>query len=164
MVGCLGMGGTFGNPASSSHAMGLRARQLVEDAREEVATLIGADADEIIWTRGAIESNNLALEWYSDIALTRRNSVTSLLEHKAILDTIGSLEKRGLSVNYLRPSSSVEITAEVLGDALGADTGIVSLMLVNNELGTLPNIAAMSHWVWVNVDTLGSATAAGCCD
>ncbi|RKP45659.1 aminotransferase class V-fold PLP-dependent enzyme [Trinickia fusca] len=147
MVGCLGAEGAFGNPASSSHAIGLRARQLVEQGRKQVAALIGAHADEIIWTSGATESNNLALKGYADAASTRRHLVTSVLEHKAVLDTMGSLEKRGMSVTYLRPSAEGEITADAVAAALTAETGMVSLMLVNNELGTLTDIAAISQIV-----------------
>lgn len=147
MFGCLGIAGAFGNPASSSHAAGLRARQLVERGRQQVAALIGASADEIVWTSGATESNNLALKGYADTASTRRHLITSVLEHKAVLDTMGSLEKRGMPVSYLRPSANGEITAEAVAAALRADTGLVSLMLVNNEIGTLTDIAAISRAV-----------------
>jgi len=147
MFGCLGMTGAFGNPASSSHAAGQRARQLVERGRQQVAALIGAFPDEIVWTSGATESNNLALKGYADTASARRHLITSQLEHKAVLDTMTSLEKRGMPVSYLRPSASGEITADAVAAALREDTGLVSLMLVNNELGTLTDIAAISHVV-----------------
>jgi len=132
MFGCLGMTGAFGNPASSSHAAGQRARQLVERGRQQVAALIGAFPDEIVWTSGATESNNLALKGYADTASTRRHLITSPLEHKAVLDTMASLEKRGMPVSYLRPSENDEITVEAVAAALREDTGLVSLMLVNN--------------------------------
>jgi cysteine desulfurase len=147
MFGCLGMTGAFGNPASSSHAAGQRARQLVERGRQQVAALIGAFPDEIVWTSGATESNNLALKGYADTASTRRHLITSPLEHKAVLDTMASLEKRGMPVSYLRPSENDEITVEAVAAALREDTGLVSLMLVNNELGTLTDIAAISRVV-----------------
>lgn len=147
MFGCLGMSGAFGNPASSSHAAGQRARQLVERGRQQVAALIGASADEIVWTSGATESNNLALKGYADTASARRHLITSQLEHKAVLDTMASLEKRGLPVSYLRPSENGEITVQTVAAALREDTGLVSLMLVNNELGTLTDIAAISQVV-----------------
>ena len=147
MFGCLGMTGAFGNPASSSHAAGQRARQLVERGRQQVAALIGASADEIVWTSGATESNNLALKGYADTASGKRHLITSPLEHKAVLDTMSCLEKRGMSVSYLRPSANGEITAEAVAAALREDTGLVSLMLVNNELGTLTDIAAISRVV-----------------
>jgi len=147
MFGCLGMTGAFGNPASSSHAAGQRARQLVERGRQQVAALIGAFPDEIVWTSGATESNNLALKGYADTASARRHLITSQLEHKAVLDTMASLEKRGLPVTYLRPSATGEITPDAVAAALREDTGLVSLMLVNNELGTLTDIAAISRVV-----------------
>ncbi|NRO98209.1 aminotransferase class V-fold PLP-dependent enzyme [Paraburkholderia sp. NMBU_R16] len=147
MFGCLGMTGAFGNPASSSHAAGQRARQLVERGRQQVAALIGAFPDEIVWTSGATESNNLALKGYADNASARRHLITSQLEHKAVLDTMASLEKRGMPVSYLRPSENGEITVEAVAASLREDTGLVSLMLVNNELGTLTDIAAISRVV-----------------
>lgn len=147
MSGCLGIAGVFGNPASSSHLAGVRAREMVERARGQVAALIGADADEIIWTSGATESNNLALKGYADKALTRMHLVTSCLEHKAVLDTMKFIERRAMAITYLSPSSDGEITADAVSSALCPDTGLVSLMLVNNELGTLTDIAAISQVV-----------------
>jgi len=120
---------------------------LVERGRQQVAALIGAFPDEIVWTSGATESNNLALKGYADTASTRRHLITSPLEHKAVLDTMASLEKRGMPVSYLRPSENDEITVEAVAAALREDTGLVSLMLVNNELGTLTDIAAISRVV-----------------
>ncbi len=147
MFGCLGMEGDFGNPASSSHGAGQRARRLVEQARKDVAALIGADAGEIVWTSGATESNNLALKGYADRATQKRHLVTSQLEHKAILDTMTSLEARGMTVTRLAPNAHGEITAEAVAAALTPDTGLVSLMLVNNELGTLTDVAAIARVV-----------------
>ena len=147
MFGCLGLEGDFGNPASSSHGAGQRARRLVEQARKDVAALIGADAADIVWTSGATESNNLALKGYADRATEKRHLITSQLEHKAILDTMTSLEARGMSVTRLAPDAQGEITAEAVAAALRPDTGLVSLMLVNNELGTLTDIAPIARVV-----------------
>lgn len=147
MFGCLGIGGVFGNPASSSHAAGTDAREKVERARAQVAALIGASATEIVWTSGATESNNLAIKGYAEHAVNRRHFVTSQIEHKAILDTMASLEKRGCSVTYLCPESSGEISVDAVKRALRDDTGIVSLMLVNNEIGTLTDMAAIASVV-----------------
>ncbi|SDC85120.1 cysteine desulfurase [Paraburkholderia lycopersici] len=147
MSGCLGMAGDFGNPASSSHGAGQRARRLVEQARKDVAALIGADAQDIIWTSGATESNNLALKGYADRATQKRHLITSQLEHKAVLDTTASLEARGMAVTRLAPTAQGEITAQAVAAALRPDTGLVSLMLVNNELGTLTDIASIAHVV-----------------
>lgn len=147
MIGCLGIDGVFGNPASTSHAPGMLARAKVERAREQVAALIGARADEIIWTSGATESNNLALKGFADAATGRRHLVTSCIEHKAILDTMASLSERGFSVTYLSPTPDGEITPDAVAAAIGPETGLVSLMLVNNELGTLTDIAAIARIV-----------------
>jgi len=147
MTACLGIEGAFGNPASSSHATGRRARNQVEHARDQVAALIGADADEIIWTSGATESNNLALKGYADTATDKRHLITSRIEHKAILDTMASLSTRGLSVTYLSPTAQGEITADAVAAAMTPETGLVSLMLVNNELGTLTDIHAIAQIV-----------------
>ena len=144
MTECLGIDGVFGNPASSSHAAGAAAREKVERARKQVADLIGAQPHEIVWTSGATESNNLALKGYAEGAGARRHLVTSPLEHKAILDTMSNLEKRGMSVTYVRPTANGEITADAVAAAIGPETGLVSLMLVNNELGTLTDIAAIA--------------------
>lgn len=144
MSECLGIDGVFGNPASSSHAAGIAARERVERAREQVARLIGADAQEIVWTSGATESNNLALKGCAELATSRRHMVTSRIEHKAILDTMASLEKRGMSITFIRPTADGEITAEAVAAAVGPQTCLVSLMLVNNELGTLTDIAAIA--------------------
>ncbi len=144
MSDCLGMDGVFGNPASSSHDAGTRARALVERARQQVAALIGAEAAEIVWTSGATESNNLALKGYAEAATARPHLVTSILEHKAILDTAASLEKRGTPVTWLRPAPDGSISPAAVAAALREDTGLVSLMLVNNEIGTLTDIAAIA--------------------
>ncbi|MGS0896789.1 aminotransferase class V-fold PLP-dependent enzyme [Burkholderia stagnalis] len=147
MTACLGMDGIFGNPASSSHIAGKQAKDKVERARAQVAALIGADADEIVWTSGATESNNLALKGYAEAAADKRHLITSRIEHKAILDTMANLSTHGLSVTYLSPTSNGEITADAVAAAIGPDTGLVSLMLVNNELGTLTDIAAIARIV-----------------
>ncbi|HWV05561.1 aminotransferase class V-fold PLP-dependent enzyme [Ralstonia sp.] len=147
MTACLGMEGAFGNPASSSHATGRVARNKVEQARKQVAALIGADADEIIWTSGATESNNLALKGYADAATGKRHLITSRIEHKAILDTMANLSARGCSVTYLSPTRDGEITPEAVAAAITPDTGLVSLMLVNNELGTLTDVGAIAQIV-----------------
>ncbi|NLP65798.1 aminotransferase class V-fold PLP-dependent enzyme [Paraburkholderia sacchari] len=141
---CLGIEGAFGNPASSSHTAGMKARGLVEEARAQVAALIGAAPDEIVWTSGATESNNLALKGYADAATGARHLITSCLEHKAILDTMANLEQRGIAVTYVRPDADGSIGVEAVKAALRSDTGLVSLMLVNNEIGTLTDIAAIA--------------------
>ncbi|MDR0276425.1 MAG: aminotransferase class V-fold PLP-dependent enzyme [Paucimonas sp.] len=146
MVKCLGATGNFGNPASSSHRYGQQARQAVERARAEVAALVGARAEQIIWTSGATESNNLALK---GLAQGRNGGhiITSRIEHKAVLDTARQLEVAGFEVTYLSPDQQGLITPEAVAAALRPDTFLVSLMLVNNELGTLTDVRRIGEIV-----------------
>lgn len=148
MVECLGFSGNFGNPASSSHAFGQQARLTVERARQQVAELVGAQAQEIVWTSGATESNNLALKGVAQArAAGGGHIITSQIEHKAILDTASQLQEAGVCVTYLMPDADGLITAQAVSDALRDDTFLVSLMLVNNELGTVNDIAAIGATV-----------------
>jgi cysteine desulfurase len=148
MVTCLGREGTFGNPASSSHAYGTQARQAVESARRQVGELVGTDAESLIWTSGATESNNLAIK---GIALgakgSRRHLITSRIEHKAVVDTVRQLEQAGYPVTWLEPDRQGLIQPEAVRQALREDTLLVSLMLVNNELGTVTDIASIGQLV-----------------
>ncbi|QVW21678.1 aminotransferase class V-fold PLP-dependent enzyme [Pseudomonas hormoni] len=148
MVECLGFSGNFGNPASSSHAFGQQARQTVEQARKQVAELVGAQADQIVWTSGATESNNLALKGVAQArGISGGHVITSQIEHKAILDTAKQLQDAGVAVTYLVPDEEGLITAQAVSEAMREDTFLVSLMLVNNELGTLNDIAAIGEVV-----------------
>ncbi|EIK97012.1 class V aminotransferase [Pseudomonas sp. M47T1] len=148
MVECLGQAGNFGNPASSSHAYGQRARQSVELARRQVGELIGAHADTLVWTSGATESNNLALKGIAASASAeRRHIITSVLEHKAILDTVNELEQQGFRITRLQPDHLGLIQPQAVRAALCSDTLLVSLMLVNNELGTLTDVATIGQVV-----------------
>lgn len=162
MVKCLGAAGNFGNPASSSHRYGQQARQAVELAREQVASLVGARADQLVWTSGATESNNLALK---GLAQGRNGGhiITSRVEHKAVLDTARQLQDAGFEVTYLTPDTNGLITPRAVLAALRPDTFLVSLMLVNNELGTLNDVRAIGdivrrHGALLHVD---AAQAAG---
>jgi cysteine desulfurase len=148
MVECLGFTGNFGNPASSSHAFGQQARQSVEHARQQVATLVGAQPDQIIWTSGATESNNLALKGVAQArGIAGGHVITSQIEHKAILDTAKQLQDAGVAVTYLVPNAEGIITPQAVSEALRDDTFLVSLMLVNNELGTVNDIASIGEIV-----------------
>ncbi|WP_213881454.1 aminotransferase class V-fold PLP-dependent enzyme [Pseudomonas sp. dw_358] len=148
MVECLGQAGNFGNPASSSHAYGSRARQAVEQARRQVAELVGADACDIIWTSGATESNNLAIKGVHQAATgQRRHIITSAIEHKAVIDTVKQLESLGAQVTWLQPDAQGLIQPAAVAAALRPDTLLVSLMLINNELGTLTDIARIGALV-----------------
>lgn len=167
MVQCLGRSGNFGNPASSSHAYGRQARSAVDVARQQVAELVGAQAQQIIWTSGATESNNLALKGVAHDFAQRQGRpgghlITSKIEHKAILDTAQQLEGIGFDVTYLLPDANGLISPEAVAAALREDTFLVSLMLVNNELGTLSDIArigelAREHGALFHVDAAQGA-------
>ena len=144
MAGCLTLGGIFANPASRSHVYGWQAEEAVEAARRQVAALIGAEPREIVWTSGATEADNLAIkgaaEFYSDRG---RHIVTSAIEHKAVLDTCHHLEGKGYRVTYLQPGADGLITPAMVESALEPDTFLVSLMHVNNEIGTATDVAAI---------------------
>lgn len=150
MIDCLGVSDNFGNPASSSHGYGRNARAAVEGARAQVARLIGAQPEQIVWTSGATESNNLALKGAAQARnrLTRGGHViTSQIEHKAVLDTARQLELDGFEVTYLAPDADGLISPVAVRNALREDTFLVSLMVVNNELGTVNDIAAIGTLV-----------------
>ena len=135
----------FGNPASRSHAYGWSAEEAVEIAREHVAALVGADPREIVWTSGATEGNNLAIkgaaQFYKDKG---KHIVTVKTEHKAVLDTCRDLERQGFEVTYLQPQDNGLISVEQLTAALRPDTILVSVMWVNNEIGVVQDIGALS--------------------
>ena len=136
----------FGNPASRSHSFGWVADEAVERAREQVAALVNADPKEIVWTSGATESNNLALKgaahFYADKG---KHIITVQTEHKAVLDTVRELERQGFAATYLDPEPNGLIDLEKLKAALRPDTTIVSVMLVNNEIGVVQDIAAIGE-------------------
>jgi len=146
MMACLTMDGNFANPASRSHVYGWKSEEVVERSRRQVADLVGAQTREIVWTSGATESNNLAIK---GLALQKeavgRHIVTSSVEHKAVLDTCSELELQGFSVSYLKPGADGRITPEQLEQSLQEDTILVSLMHVNNEIGTINDIAALGR-------------------
>jgi cysteine desulfurase len=134
----------FGNPASRSHPYGWEAEKAVEEAREQVALLVGADPREIVWTSGATESINLALKGAAAFYKSRgRHLVTLKTEHKATLDTMRELERQGFDVTYLdvRPDGLVDIDA--FKAALRPDTIVASVLLVNNEIGVIQDVVAL---------------------
>lgn len=134
--------GHFGNPASRSHMFGWQAEAAVEEARQDVAALIGADAREIVWTSGATEANNLAIKGCAHFNQRKgKHMITSRIEHKAVLDTCRQLEREGFDVTYLDPDSNGLVHPEMVLEAIREDTTIVSIMHVNNELGTVNDIA-----------------------
>src|SRR5690606_6513439 len=147
MLRCLTLDGTFANPASRSHLYGWQAVEAVEEARGHVAALINADPREIVWTSGATEANNLALKGaaaaYRETHPNGGHILVSAIEHKAVLDPAAWLETQGFSVTYLAPDESGRIAQESVREALRSDTFLVSVMHVNNELGTVNDIAAI---------------------
>ncbi|MDY0207584.1 MAG: IscS subfamily cysteine desulfurase [Pseudomonas sp.] len=146
MCDCLTLDGNFGNAASRSHVYGWRAEEAIEHARRQVADLINADPREIVWTSGATESNNLAIKGIAHFYVSKgKHIVTSKLEHKAVLDATRQLEREGYEVTYLEPCEDGLITADMVAGALREDTILVSIMHVNNEIGTINDIAAIGE-------------------
>ncbi|APQ11471.1 IscS subfamily cysteine desulfurase [Pseudomonas oryzihabitans] len=146
MSECLLVDGNFGNPASRSHLFGWKAEEAVENARRQVAELVNADPREIVWTSGATESDNLAIKGAAHFYQNKgKHLITSKIEHKAVLDTTRQLEREGFEVTYLEPGEDGLITPEMVEAALREDTILVSVMHVNNEIGTINDIAAIGE-------------------
>jgi cysteine desulfurase len=145
MAECLTLEGAFGNPGSASHEYGERASELVERARAQVAAAVGAEAAEIVWTSGATEANNLAIfgtaHHYRDAG---RHIVTSRTEHKSVLDPCRELERQGWRVTRVAPDRDGILDPGRVAAALRPDTVLVSIMHVNNEIGTIHDIAAIA--------------------
>ncbi len=153
----------FGNPASRSHSFGWRAEEAVEKARDQVAALIGADPREIIWTSGATEADNLAIKGAAHFYHQRgKHIVTCKTEHKAVLDTCRRLEREGFEVTYLDPEPNGLIDLKRLEATIRADTILVSIMHVNNEIGVIQDIAGIGgitrqHGIIFHTDAAQSA-------
>ena len=146
MVECLGFHANFGNPASSSHAFGQAARQTVERARRQVAELVGAEPEQIVWTSGATESNNLALKGAAHFYQGKgRHIITVKTEHKAVLDTCRHLEREGFEVTYLDVDQDGLLNLDAFRDAIRPDTILASVMFVNNEIGVIQDIDAIGR-------------------
>lgn len=140
----LGTDGVFGNPASRSHIYGWQAEEAVESARRDVADLIGCDPREIVWTSGATEADNLAIKGVAGACAGRgRHIITSRIEHKAVIDPCRHLEQQGWEVTWLEPDERGRIAPDHVAGAVREDTVLVSLMAVNNEVGTCNDIAAI---------------------
>jgi cysteine desulfurase len=134
----------FGNPASRSHAWGWEAEDAVEKARAQVADLVGADAKELVWTSGATESINLALKGAAHFYQGRgKHIVTLKTEHKAVLDTCRELERQGFEVTYLDVQPDGLLDLDALKAALRPDTILVSVLLVNNEIGVIQDVQSI---------------------
>ncbi|HAB01637.1 MAG TPA: IscS subfamily cysteine desulfurase [Pseudomonas sp.] len=163
MADCLLVDGNFGNPASRSHVFGWKAEEAVENGRRQVAELINADPREIVWTSGATESDNLAIKGVAHFYQTKgKHIITSKIEHKAVLDTTRQLEREGFEVTYLEPGEDGIVTPAMVEAVLRDDTILVSLMHVNNEVGSINDITAIgeltrSRGVLFHVDAAQSA-------
>ena len=142
MSGCLLTDGDFGNPASTSHVYGWQASELVEEARAQVAGLIGGDPRGVVWTSGATESDNLALKGVFE-AHGGGHLVTSSYEHKAVLDTAAYLQSKGADVTYVEPRPDGVVDPAAVAAALRPETILVSIMHANNEVGTVNDVGAI---------------------
>lgn len=151
MYECLKLDGNFGNPASRSHEFGWKAEEAVERARMQVASLVNADTREIVWTSGATESDNLAIKGAARFYKDRGNHIiTSKIEHKAVLDPCRQLEREGFEVTYLDPNEDGVITLEMLKKHIKDETILVSLMHINNELGSVTDIEEIGNFTREN--------------
>ena len=140
----LTLDGNFGNPASRSHKFGWKAEESVEEARSHVANLVGCDPREIVWTSGATEADNLAIKGIANFYQSKgKHIITSKIEHKAVLDPCRQLERDGFEVTYLEPNEGGLITVEAILDAIREDTILISIMHINNELGTINDLESI---------------------
>jgi cysteine desulfurase len=145
MAECLTGEGSFGNPSSANHAYGTRAAELVESARAQVAACVGAEPGEIVWTSGATEATNLAIFGVAHYyRMSGKHIVTARTEHKSVLDSCRELERRGWRVTYLSPGPGGILEPGRIAEVLEPETVLVSVMHVNNEIGTLQDIAAIA--------------------
>ena len=137
----------YGNPASRSHPYGWTAEKAVENAREEVARLVGADPREIVWTSGATESNNLAIKGAANFYASTKGKhiLTIATEHKAVIDAVRELERQGFTATYLEPEPNGLVDLAKFKAAIQPDTVLASVMMVNNEIGVIQDITAIGN-------------------
>lgn len=145
----LGPDGDFGNPASQTHIYGQRAAEAVFKAREQIANSISATSEDLIFTSGATEANNLAIlgamRFYQ--RPNRKHAITMTTEHKAVLDVFKQLEKEGFNVTYLDPESDGLLNLNKLAQSIKPETILVSIMHVNNEIGVVQDLAAIGEFL-----------------
>ena len=143
--------GEFGNPASRSHRFGWKADEAVEESRSHVANLVNCDPREIVWTSGATEADNLAIKGVARFYKTKGNHIiTSKIEHKAVLDPCRQLEREGFEVTYLDPDAGGVISPDAVKSAMKDSTILVSIMHINNELGTVNDLGKIGEIVRKN--------------
>jgi cysteine desulfurase len=146
MAKYLTMEGDFGNAASRSHYFGWQAEKAVDEARSQVADLVGADPREIVWTSGATESNNLALKGIAHFYQKRgKHIITLKTEHKAVLDTCRQLEREGFEVTYLDPMPNGLLDIDLFKKTIREDTILASFMHVNNEIGVIQDLQTIGE-------------------
>ena len=143
--------GEFGNPASRSHRFGWKADEAVEESRSHVANLVNCDPREIVWTSGATEADNLAIKGVARFYKNKGNHIiTSKIEHKAVLDPCRQLEREGFEVTYLDPDAGGVISPDAVKSAMKDSTILVSIMHINNELGTVNDLGKIGEIVRKN--------------
>jgi cysteine desulfurase len=133
----------FGNPHSKTHEYGWEADEAVEAARKKIATLIGAEAKEIIFTSGATESNNMTLKGLAKFYKSKKHVITTQIEHKCILDSCRHLEEEGYEVTYLPVQPNGLLDLNLLKDSIRSDTLCVSTIFVHNEIGVIQDVKAI---------------------
>tara|TARA_B100000287_G_scaffold331413_1_gene316252 strand:- start:2152 stop:3378 length:1227 start_codon:yes stop_codon:yes gene_type:complete len=162
MTDHLTLDGNFGNPASRSHKFGWKAEESVEEARSHIANLVNCDPREIVWTSGATEADNLAIKGIAKFYQSKgKHIITSKIEHKAVLDPCRQLERDGFEVTYLEPNDGGLITPHSVRKAIRDDTILISIMHVNNELGTINDLEgigslARENGIFFHVDAAQS--------
>lgn len=139
--------GKVGNPGSRTHSFGLRARKEVQTARERIGAVVDASPDEIVFTSGATESNNMAILGLAPFGekFSKRHIVTTAIEHKAVLEPLAVLEGRGFEVSLVAPDCTGAVPVDAVRSALRPDTLLVSIMHVNNETGIRQPIEAIAR-------------------
>lgn len=136
----------YGNAGSRTHIHGTVAKKAVERARDQVAATVGAKPDEVVFTSGATEANNLAILGLAPFAdnENRRHIVSTAIEHKAVLEPLEALETRGFEVSYVRPDPSGRVDPQAIADAIRPETALISVMHANNETGVLQPIVEIA--------------------
>ena len=149
----------IGNAGSRTHEYGVHAKKMVQDARAQVASVVGATPDEVLFTGGATESNNIAILGLSNFGQEKgmRHIVSTAIEHKAVLEPLDALEARGFEVSLVRPEPTGAVTAKSIFDALRPDTLLVSVMHANNETGAIQPLSEIAtvlknHHAYFHVD------------
>lgn len=140
---------SYGNADSRTHDYGERARKIVEDARSQVANLLGVETDEVFFTSGSTESNNIAIQGLMDYAIenNKKHIITSTIEHKAVLETVKNLEKHGFKIDLVSPDGSGRIDVEKITNLIKDDTLLISIMHANNETGIIQPVKEMGDYL-----------------